>query len=109
MAKVLADAQEKLERKYRLAAKGYDLDRLIDRVAQILGMSSEEVIGPGKNRKKVEARSILCYWATAELGITQTQLTRRLPLNQPAVSNAVKRGAYLVGQRHYLIEREVMK
>jgi putative transposase len=101
---VLAGAQEKLERKYRLAAGGYTLDRLIDRVAELLVISTEEVMGPGKARQRVEARSVLCCGATTELGISQTQLAQRLPLNQPAVSNAVRRGERFVGQQEYTIE-----
>jgi len=103
VTQVLADAQEKFERKFQLAASGYNLDRLIGRVADLMGMSSEEVLEPGKTRKTVEARSLLCYWATTELGINQTQLARRLPLNQPAVSNSVKRGAQLVRERQYTL------
>ena len=106
VAQVLAGAQEKLERKYRLAAGGYNLDRLIHRVAELLGISTEEVMGPGKARQTVEARSLLCYYAITELGISQTQLAQRLPLNQPAVSNAVRRGACLVRQRQYSIEHQ---
>ena len=104
VARVLAYAEEKLERKYRLAASGYSLDRLIERVAELLGMSGDEVIEPGKARQKVEVRSLICYWTTTELGISQTRLAQRLPLNQPAISNAVKRGADLVRQRQYTIE-----
>ena len=105
VAEVLAGAEEKLERKYRLAASGYNLNRLIHRVAELLGMSAEDVLEPGKARQRVEARSLLCYWATAELGIRQTQLAQRLPLNQPAISNAVRRGADLARQRQYAIEK----
>jgi len=86
------------------AASGYSLDRLIERPAELLGMSSDEVIEPGKARQRVEARSLLCYWATTELSISQTELAQRLPLNQPAVSNAVRRGANLVRQRKCAIE-----
>jgi REP element-mobilizing transposase RayT len=102
--RVLAEGQEKLERKYRLASTGYDLDRVIGRVAQLLSLSPEEVIAPGKGRQTVEARSLLCYWATTELGISQIDLTERLPLNQPAISQAVKRGGQLVRERGYVIE-----
>jgi hypothetical protein len=104
VAQVLADSEEKLERKYRLAVSGYSLDLLIGRVAELLGMTSEEVVEPGKARQRVEARSLLCYWATTELGISQTELAQRLPLKQPAVSNAVRRGGNLVRQRKYAIE-----
>ena len=67
-------------------------------------MSPEEGIEPGKARQRVEARSLLCYWAITELSISQTELAQRLPLNQPAVSNAVRRGVNLVRQRQYTIE-----
>jgi hypothetical protein len=104
--RVLAGAEEKLEVKYRLAAAGYNLDRLIDRVAELLGISTEEVMGPRKARQRVEARSLLCYWANIELGIRQSQLVQRLTLNRPAVSNAVRRGERLARQRKYVVENK---
>ena len=103
VAQVLAEAEENLERKYRLASGGYTLDKLIERVSELTGMSSEELIEPGKARERVEARSLLCYWATTELGISQSQLAQRLGIHQPAVSNAVRRGAHLARARKYSI------
>jgi hypothetical protein len=104
VARVLAGAAEQLERTYRRAASGYSLERLIQQVAKLLALSPAEVLEQGKTRQRVEARSLVCYWATTELGITQTQLAQRLPLHQPAISNAVRRGAALVRQRRYSME-----
>ena len=42
-----------------LAANGYTLGRLIERVAELFGMPSEEITEPGKSRQKVEAQSLL--------------------------------------------------
>ncbi len=67
-------------------------------------MSSEEVTEPGKARQRVEARSLLCYWATAELGIRQTQLAERLRIHQPAVSNAVRRVLIWCGSGNILLK-----
>jgi len=64
------------------------------------------VTAPGKDRRKVEAGSLLCYRANAELGSSQTELAQRIPLNQPAISNAVKGGASLVREREYSLEGE---
>ncbi len=64
-------------------------------------MSSEEIMDSGKNRKGVQARSILCYWATDQLRISQTQLAKILNLTQPAVSGAVKRGKQLAKKHGY--------
>jgi len=103
VSRVLAGAEEKFERKYRLAAAGYNLDRLIHNVAEVLGISSEEVVGRGKARQRVEARSLLCYWANTELGIGQGHLAQRLGLKQPAVSLAVRRGEGLARERKYTL------
>jgi hypothetical protein len=89
---VLEAGNEKLERKYFYQARGYDFNWLVDRVAQVLGMEQEDVLRPGKYVKTVKARSILCYWATRELGISTVQLAKQLKLAQSTVSQSVLRG-----------------
>ncbi|MBK5102538.1 MAG: hypothetical protein JJE15_16395 [Desulfobacteraceae bacterium] len=98
---VLSQAEEQLEERYRLQAEGYGLKKLIERVGQLVGMSPEEITEGGKERRKVEARSILCYWATDRLGISQMELAKRFKLTQPAVSQAVRRGKDLVKSQLY--------
>jgi putative transposase len=98
---VLSQAEEHLEERYRLQAEGYDLDKLIERVGEVVGMSPEEMMERGRERGKVEVRSILCYWATASLGIRQTHLAKLLKLTQPAVSQAVRRGKDLAKSQSY--------
>ena len=66
--KVLSQAEEGYENKYRLKAKGVDVSRIAERVAEITGMTPEAVWTSGKQPQAVLARSILCYWATCELG-----------------------------------------
>ncbi len=71
---VPSEANEAYERKYRLKAKGVDVDTLARRAAQIAGIEPSKVWMPGKQSKLVHARSLLCYWATSELGISQAWL-----------------------------------
>ena len=99
--KVLSQAEEHLEERYRLQAEGYDFDKLIERIGALVGMSPEEIMERGKERKKVETRSMLCYWATDRLGISQGELANRLKLTQPAVSQAVRRGKDLAKSQSY--------
>jgi RHH-type rel operon transcriptional repressor/antitoxin RelB len=40
----------------------------------------------------VEARSVLCYWAARELGISALELSRKLGISQPTASQSTKRG-----------------
>jgi len=103
---VLADAEENLDRRYRLMAKGYDIERVAERVAALTGVSVQDVLRPGRARRKVrvDARDLLCYWATTELGVRQTNLADMLRLTQPAISVAVKRGAELAGEKKYNLE-----
>jgi len=98
---VLSQANEQMEQRYRLAAKGFDLERVVERVAKLMDMSPEEVMDSGKGRRSVQARSILCYWATDQLGISQSRLAGILNLTQPAISQAVSRGKRLAKMHEY--------
>jgi putative transposase len=49
----------------------------------------------------VRARSLLCYWAIRELGISMTNLTKVLNMSLSAVSAAVERGEKLVVANDY--------
>jgi chromosomal replication initiation ATPase DnaA len=85
-------AQEKRERQYQLEADGFTIDQVAQRVAAILGVKCEHVWEKGKHPQTVKARSLLCYWAVGELGISATELARRIGISQPAITQSVKRG-----------------
>ena len=106
MEQVLSEANEEFERKYRLAAEGFSLEGVAARVAGLVSMTSEEVLDSAGDHLSVQARSLLCYWATRELGISQNQLAQTLHTTQPAISQAVKRGAKLVKQHRYSLIEE---
>jgi plasmid maintenance system antidote protein VapI len=89
---VLKAAQKNLQRKYQLQAQGYSFDWSVGRVARQLELEPKDVLAPGKYAQSVKARSLLCYWATRELGMTTVDLARKLNLAQPTVSQAVIRG-----------------
>ena len=97
--RVLALANEARMRRCELASEGMTVDRIAARVAALCGMEEEEVWTQGRQRRLVEARSMLCYWAVRELGTDMTSLARRLRLSVPAVSRSVVRGGKLVKER----------
>lgn len=96
----LKTCQERLERRYRYQAMGYDFGRLVDRVAGLLHIDRDKVTRPGRYPETVEARSVLCYWAARELGVSTLELSKRLGISQPTASQSVKRGEKLVADRH---------
>jgi REP element-mobilizing transposase RayT len=89
---VLDEARERLEERFELKAHGYDLDKVAIRVSSELGIDPEQVWRPGKHPITVKARSLLCYWAVRKLGISATELSKKLGVSQPSVSISVKRG-----------------
>lgn len=103
---VLSRAGEKYDRGYELIRQGYDLNRIIQRVAEIYGMEPETVTSKGRQKSKVAARSVLCFWAVRELGMTLTALARRLGISVPAVGYAVQRGEAIVREKNHQLITE---
>ncbi len=52
-------------------------------------MAPAEVRKPGNQPLRVKARSLVCYWAVRELGMSGTSVSKLLGIGQPAVSRAV--------------------
>jgi hypothetical protein len=96
-----------MERKYALHAAGLDLDGLAKIVAGITGVKPSRIFSPGKDRSRVHARSLLCFWATRELGITLAQLSRRIRISQSSISMSVHRGEQIVESEGYSLLNEL--
>jgi hypothetical protein len=102
---VLSQANERYERRYELKRRGYDLDRFAKRVAEIYGMGKDEIFSKGQQQRKVKARSLLCYWAVKEAGMSLRELAGRLEMSGPGVGFAVERGEAIANENGYkLIE-----
>jgi len=98
---VLKAAQEEIDKKYSLNARGFNLDRVAMLVSHLLGIEAKELWAKGKYPRLVQARSLLCYWAVRDLGMRMSELSRRLKLSQPAVSLSVKRGEKIAKEHQY--------
>ncbi len=77
------------------------LDKIADKAAEIFSINPEEIFQPGKQPVKVKARSLFCYWAVRELGITMADLAPKLNISQPAVSMSVQRGERIAIENRY--------
>ena len=95
---ILEEQKERLERRYRIQMQGYDFDRIVDRVAKTFGLKPKVVQSNAKERTQVKARSVLCYWAVNELGMTGVAVGKRLKMSDSAVSRAVKRGEKIAAE-----------
>jgi putative transposase len=98
---VLKQADEQLERRYRLRAEGFNLDRVAARVASVMNIPLQRVWERSRRPGVVDARDLLCYWASKELQMSKTALAKRLNLTQPAISIAVRRGEKIARENQY--------
>ncbi len=100
---VLREADEQLERRYQLKTRGFDLEQVAERVAQVLDIPLEIVWEKSRRPQVAVARSLLCYWASKELGMSMTDLAKRLNLTQPAISIAARRGERIARENQYML------
>lgn len=98
---VLRHSEEELNRRDRLKRTGYGIDQLAAEVARLFDIEPARLFAAGKYPQVVRARSVFCYWAVRELGLTATALARKFHLSQPAVSIAVKRGETIAREEYY--------
>ena len=100
---VLKEAKDRLERRYALEAKGFDFEQVVERVAQVMNINASDVLKRSKDAQTVKARSLLCFWANRELGMTTVEISRRLKLSQSAVSRSSMRGEKIALQNGFHI------
>jgi hypothetical protein len=100
---VLEKSQESLERRTYFQSKGYDFEWLVQRVAEMFEIETKVVLRKGRYATTVSARSVLCYWAVRELGISTVALSKLLGIAQPTVSQSVRRGETIVSEHRFEI------
>lgn len=105
VSRVLASAEEEMERRYSLRARGIDLDSVAVRVSEVLGIKIKDVWAKGKYQRIVDARSLLCYWAVRELGMIMSTLSLKLGISIPSVSVSVRRGQRIAGEKGFTLLR----
>lgn len=101
---VLAGADEQLTRRYSYKAKGISLEHLIQAVAASTGLEPGQLIGPSKLRRVVRTRNLCGYWAVTELGLSMTEVAKRLQIALSTVSMAVQKGERIVREEGLKIE-----
>jgi chromosomal replication initiation ATPase DnaA len=89
---VLKEHNKQLEKRTRIRSRGVDPQRTAARVEEIFGLTLDELSPGSRQRAVVKARSVLCYWAVKELGMSGAQTARWLGIGQPAVQRSVVRG-----------------
>jgi putative transposase len=92
VSEVLSESEELFPRRYILKSLGYDFEKAVERVSKLFQLEKEYITGRGRQKDRVRARDLLCYWTVVELGMSMVDLARRFAITPGAVSYAVQRG-----------------
>ena len=98
---VLAEADERYDRRYRVKSLGYDISRVERKVIELYNIEKEDLYSGSRRKAISEARSLFCYWCVRELGESMTSMAKLLGVTQPAVGYAVDRGERLAKEEKY--------
>ncbi|MGD9161228.1 MAG: transposase [Desulfobacteraceae bacterium] len=101
---VLSESEENLSQKYKLASLGFNFEKVLKRVSILLELEEDYITGKGRQQDRVKARDLLCYWCAVKLGISMTELAKKLDLTLAAVSCAVRRGEKAARVSNYVLE-----
>lgn len=98
---VLAEAREKRSRQYAIKRRGVDLKTVERRISSLLDIDRDDIYSKGRRKTQVLARSLLCYWAVKELGMSCTEMAVLLGMSQPGVGYAVGRGERIAKENRF--------
>ena len=93
---VLKAARENLVRKSKIRALYYNFDWLVGRVLELFGLTFNELVTGEKQRKMVQARSVVCYWGTRELGMSAVSIAKKLNIASSTASESAMKGRQIV-------------
>jgi hypothetical protein len=71
---------------------GNSFERLLKRVAKLFEIFPKALLSGGKKTKTVTVRSVVSYWGNRELGMSTIELSKKMNISQPTVSQSVVRG-----------------
>ncbi len=88
----LKEDELQIEAQTRLKRSGWTLEKLIKNVCQSYGVPPKYITHKGRVNALSTVKALICYWGTTKLGVSSTEISIRLNISQPAVSQASKRG-----------------
>ena len=103
---VLAQTREEQDKRNKLKAQGVTVDQAARKVAELMGVPVGTVWAAGRYPQVVRARSVLCYWAVRKLGISMTDMAKRLGMSVPTVSKSVRRGEGIAREKRFELKEE---
>ena len=72
-------------------------------------MEKDYITGRGRQKKRVRARDLLCYWTVFELGIPIVDLARKFDIAPTAVSYTVQQEEKMAKEQGFQLKLELFE
>jgi chromosomal replication initiation ATPase DnaA len=82
----------------------HDLKKVEDRVCELCTIGTEYIYSKSREKVKARARGLFRYRAVRELGMSNTEVGKKLGISQPAVGYALRRGEALAKEHDFHLE-----
>jgi REP element-mobilizing transposase RayT len=95
----LAEDELKVDKYSQRQREGWDFDTLKSAVCKLFDVAEGAVLRRVRATAASDAKSLLCYWAVEELGMTVVSVAKELGVSQQAASWRVQQGAEVCARR----------
>ena len=68
---------------------------------QEVNIDKDDIYYRGRRKVQAEAKSLFCYWAVCELGMSRTFIANQLGMTQQGVGYAVNRGEKISKENNF--------
>jgi hypothetical protein len=92
---VLEASEERLLRQEKLKRDGWNIDKIAERVCDHFDIDKNDLKKRGRQNAVSNAKAVMCYLASRELGLTGAEIGRYIGVSRVAVVKAVARGEAL--------------
>ncbi|MFH1440596.1 MAG: transposase [Candidatus Omnitrophota bacterium] len=96
---VLCEAKENMDKRSKLQREGWNLERISERICVLLNIKGSDLKRKGRSNLISEAKGLVCYFSSKELGISAVEIGRFLGISQPAVSKNIIKGEMVTVNR----------
>jgi REP element-mobilizing transposase RayT len=103
VSSALRQADEHMVSKEKLKKEGWDIEKLVKKVCGLLNVDEKEIKRESRRSKLSQARGLIAYWGSKELGISGVELAKYFGITRSSISSAINRGRRIVNENEYRI------
>ncbi len=99
VAEALKRAEEQLNKRDRLKRSGWNLEKLANKICEMLSISKYDLKKKGRENNISFAKGLVAYWGCQELGMSGAEIGRYLGMSRMGFSKAAKVGEKMVNEK----------